>query len=113
MDVKFYRCSVCGQLIAVVKPTGVPVVCCGKPMEKVVAGSTDAAAEKEFRRMDLVREKCRGCAFLPMCTPFSHCPEEDTHCKDVERMFLLYVLRRSLDLKEEKNEEAVIQGELS
>ena len=46
MDVKFYRCSVCGQLVAIVKPTGVPVVCCGKPMEKVVAGSTDAAAEK-------------------------------------------------------------------
>lgn len=79
-------------------------------------GTTDVAAEKEFRRMDLVREKCRGCAFLPMCTPFSHCPEEDTHCKDVERMFLLYVLRRSLDLREDKDKEKnekenVMQGE--
>ena len=46
MDLKFYRCSVCGQMVAVVKKTGCPVVCCGKPMEELVAGSVDAAKEK-------------------------------------------------------------------
>ena len=46
MEMKFYRCSVCGQIIAMVKKAACPVMCCGKPMEEIVAGSTDAAVEK-------------------------------------------------------------------
>ncbi|MDO4797824.1 MAG: desulfoferrodoxin family protein [Coriobacteriales bacterium] len=42
----FYRCNKCGNLFAVVqKGTCVPQ-CCGEPMEELVAGSVDAAAEK-------------------------------------------------------------------
>ncbi|MBR2707390.1 MAG: desulfoferrodoxin [Mogibacterium sp.] len=43
---KFYRCSHCGQIVAIVKGTGVPVICCGEPMQEIVAGTTDAAVEK-------------------------------------------------------------------
>lgn len=43
---KFYKCKRCGQIIAVVKGTGVPVVCCGEKMEEIIACSTDAAKEK-------------------------------------------------------------------
>lgn len=46
MDVKFYRCPVCGQMIAIIKKTACPVMCCGKPMEEIVPGTTDAAQEK-------------------------------------------------------------------
>ena len=46
MELEFYRCKHCGQIIAIVKGTGVPVVCCGEKMEKIVPGTTDAAAEK-------------------------------------------------------------------
>ena len=46
MEMKFYRCSHCGQIIAIVKGTGVPVICCGEPMQEIVAGTTDAAVEK-------------------------------------------------------------------
>ena len=46
MEMKFYRCSVCGQIVAIVKKTGAPVVCCGKPMEEIVPGSVDASVEK-------------------------------------------------------------------
>lgn len=46
MDMRFYRCAICGQIIAIVKKTGVPVVCCGKPMIELVPGTTDGAAEK-------------------------------------------------------------------
>lgn len=46
MDVKLYKCARCGQIIAKVKDTGVPVVCCGEPMQEVIAGTTDAAVEK-------------------------------------------------------------------
>ncbi len=46
MEMKFYRCKHCGQIVAIVKATGVPIICCGEPMEEIVAGSVDAAVEK-------------------------------------------------------------------
>lgn len=46
MEMKFYRCETCGQIIAVVKKTAVPVMCCGKPMQEIIPGSVDASAEK-------------------------------------------------------------------
>ncbi len=46
MDMKFYRCKHCGQIIAIVKETGVPVVCCGEAMEEILPGTVDASVEK-------------------------------------------------------------------
>ena len=46
MEQKFYRCSVCGNIIAKVKDTGVPVMCCGKKMEEMIPGTSDGAHEK-------------------------------------------------------------------
>ena len=46
MDMKFYRCTHCGQIIAIVKGTGVPVICCGEKMQEIIPGTTDAAVEK-------------------------------------------------------------------
>lgn len=46
MEMKFYRCETCGQIIAIVKKTAVPVMCCGKPMKEIIPGTTDAAIEK-------------------------------------------------------------------
>ena len=43
---KFYICEVCGNIITHVNASGVPVVCCGKPMKELVPGTTDAAVEK-------------------------------------------------------------------
>ena len=46
MELKFYRCVHCGQIVAIVKETGAPRVCCGEKMEEIVPGTTDAAHEK-------------------------------------------------------------------
>ena len=46
MEMKFYRCETCGQIIAVVKKTACPVMCCGKPMKEIVPGTSDGAVEK-------------------------------------------------------------------
>ena len=46
MEMKFYHCSICGQIIAIVKKTGVPVICCGAPMQEIIPGRTDASVEK-------------------------------------------------------------------
>ena len=46
MDMKFYKCACCGQMIAIVKKSRCTVECCGQPMEEVIPCSTDAAVEK-------------------------------------------------------------------
>ena len=46
MEMEFYRCKHCGQIVAMVKKTGVPIICCGEPMERIIPGSVDASAEK-------------------------------------------------------------------
>ena len=46
MEQKFFICEHCGNIIAMVKDSGVPVVCCGEPMKEIVPGAKDAAAEK-------------------------------------------------------------------
>ena len=46
MEQKFLICKHCGKMVAVVKETGVPVICCGEAMSELIPGTTDAAAEK-------------------------------------------------------------------
>ena len=46
MKQRFFICKHCGNLIAMVKDTGVPVVCCGEPMQELVPNTTDGALEK-------------------------------------------------------------------
>ena len=46
METKFYVCEVCGNIAMKMKDSGVPLVCCGRPMKVLEANSTDAAGEK-------------------------------------------------------------------
>ena len=46
MEMKFYRCARCGQIVAIVKATASPLVCCGEKMQEIVPGTTDASLEK-------------------------------------------------------------------
>jgi len=43
---KFYKCETCGNIITKLNDSGVPVVCCGKPMTELVPGAVDASQEK-------------------------------------------------------------------
>lgn len=43
---KFYRCSICGNLVGVVYSGGGTLTCCGKEMEELTANTVDAAVEK-------------------------------------------------------------------
>ncbi len=45
-SVCFFRCNICGNIVGLIKNGGGQLVCCGKPMEKLEANITDAAAEK-------------------------------------------------------------------
>ena len=46
MEVKYYICKHCGNIIEKINDTGVPVICCGEEMAELKAGVTDAAVEK-------------------------------------------------------------------
>ena len=43
---KFYKCEICGKIVAMVKETPVDTMCCGRPMRELVPGTTDGATEK-------------------------------------------------------------------
>ena len=46
MEQRFFVCEICGNIIAMVKPSGVAVVCCGQKMKEIVPNTTDASQEK-------------------------------------------------------------------
>lgn len=46
MKQKFLKCEKCGNIVAVVKETGIPVMCCGEKMKEIIAGAVDASQEK-------------------------------------------------------------------
>ncbi len=48
MEQKFYICAHCGNIIAMVKNKGVPVMCCGQKMTELVPGTTEASIEKHI-----------------------------------------------------------------
>ena len=46
MEVKFYKCSHCGEVFVPIIDKGVVPVCCGEKVGLLEANSTDAAGEK-------------------------------------------------------------------
>lgn len=64
-------------------------------------GITDENAMMEFCRMDRIRDKCRTCTFLPVCTPFANCPGKDSQCREVMELLVLDEVHRMIDSKKE------------
>lgn len=48
MKVKFYRCKICGKIIAIVNETAVPTICCGQEMYELLPNTTEGAFEKHI-----------------------------------------------------------------
>lgn len=48
MKQKFLRCKHCGNIVAVVKESGVPVMCCGENMQEIIPGTVEASTEKHI-----------------------------------------------------------------
>ena len=47
-EVKFYVCETCGNLVAMINDSGVPMMCCGKKMSLIEAGTVEASKEKHI-----------------------------------------------------------------
>lgn len=46
MELKFYICEHCGNIVTYLRSSGVPVMCCGQKMTELVPGAIDGALEK-------------------------------------------------------------------
>ena len=57
MEQKFYICEHCGNIVAAIKETGVPVMCCGEKMKRIEPGTTDASLEKHVPVYELKDNK--------------------------------------------------------
>jgi superoxide reductase len=71
---EFYRCELCGNIVALIKKGGGVLSCCGKAMTKLEANSTDAATEKHVpvvTREDGKVKAAVGSVLHPM-TPEHH-----------------------------------------
>lgn len=43
---KFLICETCGNLVGMIHDAGVPMLCCGKSMEELLANTSEGASEK-------------------------------------------------------------------
>ncbi len=50
---KFYICRHCGNIIVKLEDSGVPVVCCGEPMQELIPGTIDATVEKHIPTIEI------------------------------------------------------------
>ncbi len=46
MEMKFYICEICGNIVAYATNKGIPVFCCDEEMQELVPNTTDASQEK-------------------------------------------------------------------
>ena len=47
-EVKFFKCSHCGNIVEKIHDAGVPMMCCGQKMDRLMPGTTEASAEKHI-----------------------------------------------------------------
>ena len=48
MKQKFYVCKHCGNIVAMLRNAGVPIMCCGEKMHEITPGTTEASTEKHI-----------------------------------------------------------------
>ena len=46
MELKFYYCEDCDNVVIMLKDSGVPMMCCGQPMIELIPGKVSASLEK-------------------------------------------------------------------
>ena len=70
---KYYKCSICGNLLEVVEDGGNKPVCCSRTMDLLIPGDSDGAKEKHVPSC-----KVDGCK-VKVCIGSEPHPMEDEH----------------------------------
>ncbi len=52
-----FKCEVCGKVVEIVRDTKVPLVCCGRPMQKLEANTQDGAHEKHIPVVEVFEDR--------------------------------------------------------
>lgn len=79
MYLHFYKCNVCGQTVAIVKGTGVPMECCNDEMELLLPNDTEGLEEKHVPVYEEIKECCNKVIVKTGITPH---PSERNHFID-------------------------------
>lgn len=45
---KFFKCSKCGNFVATIYSSGVPMICCGEQMQEIIPNTSEGAGEKHL-----------------------------------------------------------------
>lgn len=45
---KFYRCAHCGNLVGLIEDHGVPMLCCGEPMQRLEPNTAEASHDRHL-----------------------------------------------------------------
>lgn len=80
MGIKISQCKTCGKVVEVLKDAPVPLLCCGDPLEELIPGTSDGAAEKHVP----IAEVQDGKVMISVGS-VDH-PMEETH--DIEWIYL-------------------------
>lgn len=60
-EVKFYICEHCGNIVGLIKDAGVPVMCCGQKMTRLVPGAVEASGEKHIPAVSVENGTVKVC----------------------------------------------------
>ena len=58
-ETKFFICEHCGNIIGVINDSGVPMMCCGQKMTRLVPGTVEASVEKHLPVVTVDGEKVK------------------------------------------------------
>ncbi len=47
-ETRFFICEHCGNIVGLIKSSGVPIKCCGQNMTELIPGTVEAAVEKHI-----------------------------------------------------------------
>ena len=77
MKQKFYICRHCGNIVAMIREKGVPIMCCGEKMHEMKPGTTEASGEKHIPVYAHRRE--RGYNFIEYSINVETLPQSSAH----------------------------------
>ncbi|MBO7161974.1 MAG: desulfoferrodoxin [Clostridia bacterium] len=60
-ETRFYICEHCGNIVGMIKNSGVPVVCCGQKMTLIEAGTVEASREKHIPAVNVEGNTVKVC----------------------------------------------------
>ena len=50
---KFFRCAHCGNLVGLIEDHGVPMVCCGEPMQRLAPNAAEASHDRHLPYVEI------------------------------------------------------------